>query len=130
MVRLDAQLLGQLAVPQYSYPIRQPFGQPNFAQCLRIDRRAVLKGQVQVADVHDEERLVPRGVAKPALGNAPKELHLAAFEELRRLLGARAGPLPLGAARRSFPMTAADAPADALLLANLVDADMYRGQVH
>ena len=75
--------------------------------------------------------LVPGGVAEAALGDAAEQLHLAAFEQRGRLLGAGAGPLALGAARRGLAVAAADAAADALLLlAVLVDADVNGGQVH
>src|SRR6516225_594053 len=73
---------------------------------------------------------VPGGVAEAALGDAAEQLHLSALEQRGRLLGAGAGPLALGAARGSLAVAAADAAADALLLAQLVNADVYLTEVH
>src|SRR5205823_2028967 len=84
----------------------------------------------QIADIDDVIRLVPGFVAEAALGDAAEQLHLAAFKDRRRLLGAGAGPLALGTARGGLAMAAADAAADALLATMLVDAGMYVGQVH
>src|SRR5262249_40971490 len=84
----------------------------------------------EVADVDHVVELVPGGVAEAALGDAAEQLHLAAFEELRRLLGAGAGPLALAAAGGGLAVAGADAAADALRAPQLVDADVYLRQVH
>src|SRR5262249_35217767 len=130
VVGADGQLLGNLPRAQDADAVGRAVGQPGFLQGLGVDGGAVVEGAVQVADVHHEVMPVPGGVAEAALGDAAEELHLAALEEGGRLLGAGAGPLALAAARGGLAVAAADAAADALLLAVLVDALVNGRQVH
>src|SRR5579885_2648918 len=74
--------------------------------------------------------LGPGGVAEAALGDAAEQLHLPTLEERGEHLGAGAGVLALGAARGGLAVPAADAAADALLLAALVNALVDVAQVH
>src|SRR5262249_54187276 len=95
-----------------------------------IDRRAVLEVLVQIADIDDEKVFRPGGVTEAAFRDAAEELHLPAFEEGRRLLGAGAGPLALAAARAGLAVPRAGTAADTLLPPQLVNAVMNGREVH
>src|SRR5262249_60486119 len=125
---LDRQLLIPVAVAQDAHAVGGAFGEADLLQRLGVHGVAVLEVGVEVADVDDVVVLVPGGVAEAALGDAAEQLHLAALEHHRGLLGTGAGPLALGAARGGLAVAAADAAADALLLAVFVHADVYGGQ--
>src|SRR5260370_11320064 len=125
MMRPNHELLRKLTVPQDAHASGWSLGEPGAAQGVLIDRGALGKRLVQVAHIDDVEVLVPRGMAEAALGDAAEERHLAAFEGLRRHLGAGTCLLPLPAARGRLAVTAADAAADALLALSLVYALMH-----
>src|SRR5579864_1432859 len=95
-----------------------------------IHRFAISKMLINIADIYDQEALVPGGMAEAALGDASDQHHLAAFLELAGEVGAGAGILALAAAGGSFAAPAADAPADALLPLAPVNAMMYAAEVH
>src|SRR5262249_21151198 len=101
--------------------------QARLAQRGWIDGRAVVECFVKVADIDDEKASCPGSLAEAALGDAAEKLHLAAFEERGRLLGAGAGPLALTAACAGLAVARARTAADALLALQLVNAVMNRG---
>src|SRR5579862_5539627 len=120
---------GQLAVAKNADPVRGAIGQSLGLERGGIDRGAVLE-RVQLADVDHVIGLVPGGMAKTTLGNAPEQGHLAAFEAPVRHFGAGAGVLALAAARGGLAVAAARTAADALLAFAAGYADMYGGKVH
>src|SRR5712692_7503940 len=125
VMRADHELLRKLAVPQNAHAVGSSFGEPGAAQGVLIDRGAVVKSFVQVAHIDDVKVLGPGGMTKAALGDAAEKRHLAAFEGLRRHVGAGTRVLPLAAARGRLAVTAADAAADALLVLSLVNTLMH-----
>src|SRR5262249_26959616 len=130
VVRLDHQPLGHLAGAEDAHPVRWAFRQASLAQHRRIDRGAVGEVLVEIADIDHVIVLVPGGMTEAALGDAAEQLHLAAFKQLRRLLGAGTGPLALAAARRRLAVAAARSAADALLAPQLVNAVVNGRKVH
>src|SRR5262249_1336492 len=98
-------------------------GKSLLAQTGMIDHLAVVE-RIEVADVDDNVRSRPGGVAETALGNAAEQLHLSALEHADRLLGAGAGPLALGTSAGRLAVPGARTAADALLALELVNADV------
>ena len=115
MMRFDDQSLGHIAVAQNADAIGRSIGQSRLPQRLLIDGGAVGKGFIQIAHVDHEIAMGPSGVTEAALGDAAKERHLAAFKCALGHIGAGAGPLAFAAAGSRLAVTAARAPAHALL---------------
>src|SRR5262245_35483733 len=85
-VRLDHELLGQLALAENLDVLGELANQTLGAQRVEIDRRAGVEFLVEGGDVdrHDDGHALAIRVLEPALGDAPRHRHLATLERVPR----------------------------------------------
>ena len=126
----NGQVLGDLAIAQYTYPICGAFGKAGSLERRGIYGRTCLEGSIHVTNIDDMVFLFEHALAEAAFGNAPEQGHLAAFKRGSRCLGTGTRILALMAARGRFTMSAADAAADSLLARAAVDVLVNCTQVH
>lgn len=116
MVSANRDLLGDLAFAKDADAISRAIGQANLLERFLIDNSTILEVDIDIADVHNMEVLVPGTVRKTALGHAAEQRHLTAFEEETGEAGARRSVLALATTTGRLAMTRADTASYALQL--------------
>src|SRR5262245_40176548 len=117
-VRLDHELLGQLALAENLDVLGELANQTLGAQRVEIDRRAGVEFLVEGGDVdrHGDGHALAIRVLEPALGDAPRHRHLATLERVPRPVVTRAGLLALHALTGRLALARAATAAETLLL--------------